>query len=762
VASNYRKLGGNELCRLLNSTPLGPVITTSQLNRHRDKAGLRIHEGRFVDLFRYLAWLISERHKPKPLPEPEKDPYELYKERQRAKMAAQAESGREIAPLPLVVNPERRAACRLDFQLFCERYFPATFNMPWSEDHLQVISKIEEAVLRGGLFAMAMPRASGKTSIAERATIWAMIYGHRDFVALVGSDVGAAIGMLDTIKAELDGNDLLGDDFPEVVYPITELDGIAQKANGQLFNGERTLIGWTAKEIILPTIPGSQASGAILKVAGLTGGIRGMKFKRPDGKTSRPSLVIIDDPQTDEAARSPSQCRTRESILAGAVLGMAGPGKKISGIMPCTVIAPGDMADSILNRDLHPDWNGTRTKMIYAFPKAEKLWEEYARIRADSLRADHHGREATEFYAARREAMDEGAVVAWPARHNPDELSAIQHAMNLRLRDERAFFAEYQNEPLPEQEARSDDLTADQIAGKINRLPRGRVPLGCQRVTAFIDVQASLLYYVVAAWEDDFTGYVLDYGTYPDQKRPYFTLQDAKHTLSHVIPASGLEGHIYGGLDALVTALATHDWPRDDGAHLRIERCLIDANWGTSTATIYKFCRQSAHSAVLTPSHGKYVGASSMPMAEYQKKPGDRVGLNWRLPGMQGKREVRRVVYDTNYWKSFLHSRLSTAMGDKGCLSLFGDKPEMHRLFADHLTAEYRIRTQGRGREIDEWKIRPERPDNHFLDCLAGSLVAASMQGVSLPETTIAAPPKKHRVTFADLRARQSGQRPPS
>ena len=36
-----------------------------------------------------------------------------------------------------------------------------------------------------------------------------------------------------------------------------------------------------------------------------------------------------------------------------------------------------------------------------------------------------------------------------------------------------------------------------------------------------------------------------------------------------------------------------------------------------------------------------------------------------------------------------------------GCLSLFGDSPEMHRLFAEHLTAEYRVKTEGRGRSVD-------------------------------------------------------------
>jgi hypothetical protein len=87
--------------------------------------------------------------------------------------------------------------------------------------------------------------------------------------------------------------------------------------------------------------------------------------------------------------------------------------------------------------------------------------------------------------------------------------------MNLKLQDEAAFFAEYQNEPLPEETAEADELSADQIAGKLNRMKRGEVPVGCTHLTAFIDVQANVLFYV-AAWEDDFTGYVLDYGTLLD------------------------------------------------------------------------------------------------------------------------------------------------------------------------------------------------------------------------------------------------------
>lgn len=483
--------------------------------------------------------------------------------------------------------------------------------MPLRGHQLKVIAKIEQAVLRGGLFAMAMPRGSGKTTICECACIWAVLNGHRQFVCLIGSDEGHAMDMLESIKMELDGNELLLDDYPEVVYPIQALDGIANRCNGQLYKGERTHIGWTAREIVLPTMPGSIASGAIIKVAGITGRIRGMKYKRADGRTVRPTLVVLDDPQTDESARSLSQCATRESVLAGAVLGLAGPGQKISGIMPCTVIRPSDMADNILSRDKHPEWNGERTKMVYAFPADDKLWQRYAEIRADGMRQGSAGEEATSFYQANRTAMDEGAVIAWPERFNHDELSAIQHAMNLKLQDEAAFFAEYQNEPLPAEAAGDDELTPDQIAAKLNRMQRALVPIGCNHVTMFVDVQGALLFYVIAAWEDDFTGYVIDYGTFPDQKRPYFTLRDARYTLSMATKASGLEGAIYAGLEQVTGMLLTREWRRDDGAMLRIERCLIDANWGSSTDVVYQFCRQSSHAGIVLPSHGRFVGASS-------------------------------------------------------------------------------------------------------------------------------------------------------
>lgn len=742
-----------DVARLLNSTSFGFVLAQARLYREFNRVGFRIGSSenpRNINLLKYIAWMFDRKHTPE-----ETSGARSYEDRRNAERDRQAEqslAGRDIGQLPEVVNPNRKAACERNFQLFCESYFPETYSLAWSPDHLKVIEKIETAVLRGGLFALALPRGSGKTTITESAALWSMLYGHREFVVLIGATESAALELLDSLKTELEVNKRLAEDFPEVCYPVAQLEGIANRCAGQLYKGERTRITWTSNEIVLPTVEGSRASGIIVRVAGITGRIRGMKFKRSDGRSVRPSLVIIDDPQTSESAGSLEQTRKRVRVLAGDILGLAGPGQKISGIMPCTIIRPGDMADIILNRNTHPDWNGEKTRMVYRFPTNMKLWEEYAEIRAEALRTEGNFQKATEFYLANREAMDAGAEVSWEARFNHDEVSALQHAMNLKFQDEAAFMSEYQNDPLPDDTADDSLLSVDEICAKINGLARRRVPLKCDRLTMFVDVQKALLFYVVIAWAEDFTGAVIDYGSWPDQHRHEYSLADANPSIQTLFPKAGFEGALYAALSALTDECLGREWEREDGAVLKIERALVDANWGQSTDVVYQFCRQSSHAGVILPSHGRYVGASSKPMTEYRKQQGDRLGFNWMIPNVAGKRAIRHVIYDTNYWKSFIHARLAVPVGDKGALTLYGRIPGAHQLFAEHLTAEYRVKTQGRGRTVDEWKLKPQSHDNHFLDCVAGCAVCGSMLGASLPETLPAKLDRKPMIRLSDKR----------
>ena len=466
----------------------------------------------------------------------------------------------------------------------------------------------------------------------------------------------------------------------------------------------------------------------------------------------RPDFAIIDDPQTDQSARSLSQCVTRERIISGAVLGLAGPGRKIAAIMPCTVIRSGDVADSFLDRKKHPDWNGQRAKMVYSFPTNEKLWDRYADLWAQSFEVHGDHRMATEFYAAHREAMDEGAVVAWPQRHNADEISAIQHAMNLRLRDEHAFWCESQNEPPEDEEVDTGILSAEQIAEKTNGFKRGVVPVEVATLTAMIDVQQDLLFWSIAAWSPQFTGYVVDYGAFPEQKTDHFTLRNAKRKLGSLAPGAGMEAAIFAGLEQLTELILGREWVRDDGTPMRVSLCFIDASWGNSTDTVYQFCRQSPFAATLIPSHGHYVSAARKSIMEWAKKPGEKVGLHWRIS--KGRRALRHVVYDANFWKTFVHSRFAVHMGDTGCLSLFGRKAARHQLLAEHLTAESRVTVSAAARTVDEWKLLPGR-DNHWLDTVVGSAVAASVMGAALPSMKLPGRRKRPKVSLAELQARR-------
>lgn len=639
--------------------------------------------------------------------------------------------GREIGPLPDVVDPERREACRYSLRLFIETYLKDRFPLNWCDDHLKAIERLEGCILRGDRYAFAMPRGAGKTSLCIAASIWATFYGHRRYVFLVGATDQKGEALLDGVKKACEMNDLLFEDFPAICFPVRALNRIAHRAAGQTLDGESTMIEWTSNKVSFAWIPGrSEASGALILSAGLTGSaLRGPVLFLPSGEAVRPDLVLLDDPQTDESAISTTQNAYRERLIKGTVLGMAGPKKKIAVVMPCTVIAPGDLAERFLDRERNPQWQGFRTKMLYSMPTNEKWWDNYRQVRKESLQAGHGGREATELYEREREIADEGAVAAWPERFEDGTVSAIQTAMNFWIDNPRQFFAEYQNEPLSDDPLNDlTELDADTICKKLTQVSRHQVPRDCGRLTAFIDVQQQILFYAVVAWDEKYGGSVIDYGAFPEQNRAYFTAADARPTLSDTFPGMQTAAAIYAGLSALSNTLLTREYVQaETGATLKIERLLVDARYETDT--VCKMVRQSPFNALMHPAQGFGITAAKMPVSEWPKKTGDRRGVNWVLRAPAASRG-RVVQVDTNLWKSFTRERLAAPMGATGCLMLFGNRQSDHQLFSEHMTAEYRTITSGRGRTLEEWAPRPGRKENHWWDCVVGCAVAASVQGL--------------------------------
>lgn len=685
------------------------------------------------------------------------DPAAAQYDRHRDKMAdasrERSKAGRELGEIAAVANAKRRAKGEQSLKFFLKEYFPERFRLDWSPDHLKAIERIESAVRSGGRFALAMPRGSGKTTMCECAVLWAVLYGYQDFAVLIGASAYHATNMLDSIKAELVDNERLAEDFPEVCTPILAIGGNPLRCNGQLHQGKATKIQWKRSHVVLPTIAGSKCSEAVLRVSGIMGSIRGLKYTRSDGRISRPTLVLVDDPQTDISAGGAQQCQRRIDLLNGAILKLAGPGKSVAAVCPCTVIRKGDAAHTLLDREKSPAWKGETFKTLYQFPDRMDLWQRYAIARADSLRAGGDGDEAQAFYREHRAEMDRGAVVAWPARFGAQDVSALEVSMRAYYEDKRSFFAEMQNDPIDE-ELGENDLTPKDIVGRLSGRGRGLVPIWAGKVTAFVDVQKSALYWLVAAWDSScFTGTVIDYGVWPDQSgRRYYTLATLQQTLQNTIPGCGLEAQIRAALEQCAGSLLSRDWQRDDGVAVRIDRLFVDA--GFQTEAVYEWARSSQHASVVVPTHGRAISAKNKPLDQYTAKPGERKGFHWFLTAGGGKRAVRHLLIDTHFWKSFLVQRFRVAIGDPSAMTVFGRSRQDadHDMLADHLCAERSTRVEANGRTIDEWDLRPGRPDNHWLDCLVGATAAASFEGAALVGQ---AGPAKPKVSWREQQQRK-------
>lgn len=515
------------------------------------------------------------------------------------KSAERSRSGRDIGDIPKCRDPERRAFATRDLRTFIETYGRTTFYLSWSAVHEKVLVRLQEVVDSAGLFALAMPRGWGKTNLAEWAMLYTGMTGRRRYGLVIAASGGEATGSVESIKTEIESNELLQSDFPEVCYPVERLEGMPQRCTGQLSNGERTHIGWTSNTIVFPTVKGAPSSGFILECVGIEGKIRGRKYKRPDGTVVRPDFVMIDDPQDDDIARSLSQVTFREGVISKSVLLLPAPGVRLASVALVTVIEPDDLADRLLNRKLHPEWRGDRFPMVESMPSDMELWQQYRQIQREDLESGGDGSKATAFYVANRAAMDAGCVMNWPERFEAGQVSGIQSAMDLYFRDENAFLSEAQQQPKVREEKAPDAVSPEEVTQRCNGVPRGLVPTWATKLTAFIDVQQEALYWMVTAWADNFSGAVVDYGTFPDQKSAYFTLANLKRKLSDAYDGLTFEAYLHRGLTECINAIASREWQQEGGNALRMDRIVVDANWGKSTDVVYAACRASPHANLL-------------------------------------------------------------------------------------------------------------------------------------------------------------------
>lgn len=741
--SNPRQLKPSQLLHLLNATSLGQVLTDRRLRKHRETAGLAIGDGKSIDLLRYAGWLAANRDRTPAAGakgDPQADAYERKKATEAARNRAKAAKGKEIGALPPIADPKRRAKALASFRTFLLTYATHVFGLKFSQAHEDAIERFEDILNNGGQAALAMPRGFGKTSLMQWAILYAVMSGIRKYVVYVGAISDEAVDRLDEIKAELEVNELLAADFPEVCLPIRALEGIPQRANGQTLDGKRTHISWGGKrKIVLPTVEGSLCAGAVIAVRGITGAMRGMKHTTADGRSIRPDLVVGDDPQTDASAVNAAQVAKRMKIINGTMLQLAGGNVRIAAFVLVTVIAQDDLADQLLDRERNPQWRGQRTQALRSLPTNDTIWNQYAEAYADGLRAEDGGEAANAFYKKHRKALEAGADVVWPERIKPGDVSALQSIMHIKIETPEVFWAEMQQQPLALQDATDEQITKAELVLRIAQPGREIVPQHAPRLIAMIDPNSKVMWWGVCAFGNGFSGHLVTAGTWPDQGLSYFSNQDIRRTMAKARPKVGLQARVMYALEQLTTELLGRKFVDQAGTEHSIERCLIDANWGMITKTVYHFARSSPFAGIITPSHGKYFGPTDKTIEQWQRQDGDRVGHHWR-ERFSREHAKRFVLFDANRWKSLVSDRIRTAKGDAGAFTVYEAKESHHRMLFDHMTSETPVEEVKKSQRLTVYKETPGR-DNDLWDVIVGCHVGASMQGIQLEVSAGGKPP---------------------
>lgn len=682
-----------------------------------------------------------------------------------------AERSRKISAATAEIGPpperDEEMYRRFEFDLFgylCNCFPQSTSLTPLSLDHKRIADRLQEIFFHGGRDLIIMPRGYVKSTMLENGCTWGAGYGHQPFIVLLGATSDMSRQSLDSIQYEFETNDQLMAMFPAACHAARALEGIAQRAGKQSMDGKLTYIEWNSKRCVLPTYPGFEGSGSIVWPRSIKG-VRGMRFKRPDGTQQRPTLVVGDDLQTDETAANPKSCQKILNTLRKTVARLAGPRSTLAIAVAATIIETDDAIDQLSDPKKFRRWRTMNVPMLKSFAKLhdEEWLTKYADIRstvspdddADRARAEQ---EANDYYVANRERMDQGAVESWEQCFDPEhEVSAIQHAYNILIDDgEEAFAAECQGKPLRDASALTM-LTVDQICNKQWSFPPGQFPKETSVLVAMVDVHPGILYSEVWGFEPDFTGGRVDEIFFPDQKRKHFGHRSIRYRLKHLFPGLDEERTLEAGLDAFLnghtfdddmtwTGLMQQEWIREDGVPMRIRCCLVDAN-GEYRDTIVKVLSRSPFKANLHPSFGKGIKATQAPVSAWPASREQKgVGPEWAFtksrPG-----EIQGIVFDANFHKSQFHRCLALPKHSRGGLYLPKSNPADHRMAAEHYTAEKGQEVSANGRTVTEFTQKPNT-DNHKLDCAVGARVAASRCGITNRRSGRVATKKKKRRTY--------------
>lgn len=674
-------------------------------------------------------------HVPKKQQAPELNERIADAERKRLKRSQQ-----KLVIIPRCKDRRRRNRLEKDDVKWLMYYFApesgseSPFTYEFTVQQREMIAAIRRAITDGGDQALAASRGEGKSTLFERMLLKYTLSGVVSFSVLFAATGSAAEDALDSIKAEIENNSRLAEDYPEVCIPVQALENTPSRAHYQLVSGTRhdnkkpfefasSKFTWCGQEISMPKVPGSPCSGAIIATRGLDSAVRGVKKR---GR--RVDVAGIDDPDTEETVRSEEQAAKLETRIDRAIAGLGSQKRRVARIMLTTLQNRNCVSYKFTDPTQKPSWNGKRFRFLITPPERADLWEEYV----EHKKADWVGgtNTALEFYVANRDAMEAGAVVANPNRYSHGELSALQHYFNEVARiGPEAVATEYDNDPPEEESSIESGISAGRIQRQLSGYPRRIVPPECKLLSRGIDVQKAGLHVVVKAWRPDATNYVVDYEFFETHGTKYGSDDGLEFAIRRAILSYMDRAEPYTTLD---------------GVELPVAMTLIDSGW--QAPAVYQACAEIGLGIYPAKGHGKSHGCATLNFHDALKRTQDRKpGDGWFMQRQKGN--LWLVHCDTDRWKAFEHARWMTQEGRPGAAYLYGEitdeerrfiekrlprDSKEHFSFAKHLTAEVETEDVIRGKVARVWKVKAGRVQNHYLDASYLADVAAAMQGIRL------------------------------
>lgn len=207
--------------------------------------------------------------------------------------------------LPLHEPAVRRELTRLDPMAFTYIYLRkaitghdgtvsfAECHHEWSKLAMSWVG--DQSVPQSNRHSFFAPRSTGKSTWwLKILPMWAAAHGHIKFAAMFADTTTQARQHAASFRRELDNNQLLRRDFPELCEPAKRMGGKSETDTVDLM---------------------VRGNGFVLAARGMDSSTLGMKVG-----DQRPDLLLIDDPEPDESNYSLAQMEKRLSTLTDAIL----------------------------------------------------------------------------------------------------------------------------------------------------------------------------------------------------------------------------------------------------------------------------------------------------------------------------------------------------------------------------------------------------------------------------------------------------------